>query len=95
MIHEISNVAEAGNNDLLQTDAAINKGNSGGPMFNARGEVIGINSAIFSPSGAGVGIGFATTSNQAEKIIKAKKDKDQDDNERAERRLMAKEWLNG
>jgi len=63
-------VSEAGNNDLLQTDAAVNKGNSGGPMFNARGEVIGITSAIFSPSGASVGIGFATTSNQVEKVIK-------------------------
>lgn len=64
------NVSEAGNNDLLQTDAAINKGNSGGPMFNIRGEVVGITSAIFSPSGASVGIGFATTSNQAQKVIK-------------------------
>ncbi len=64
------NVSEAGNNDLLQTDASINKGNSGGPMFNIRGEVIGITSAIFSPSGASVGVGFATTSNQAQKVIK-------------------------
>jgi len=48
--------------DFLQTDAAINRGNSGGPLFNIRGEVIGVNTAIFSPSGGNVGIGFATPS---------------------------------
>jgi serine protease Do len=48
--------------DFIQTDAAINKGNSGGPLFNLKGEVIGINTAIFSPSGGNVGIGFATPS---------------------------------
>lgn len=48
--------------DFLQTDAAINRGNSGGPLFNIKGEVIGINTAIFSPSGGNVGIGFAVPS---------------------------------
>ena len=48
--------------DFLQTDAAINKGNSGGPLFNLDGEVIGINTAILSPSGGSIGIGFATPS---------------------------------
>ncbi len=55
--------------DFIQTDAAINRGNSGGPMFNLEGEVIGINTAIFSPSGGSVGIGFAIPSNLAEPII--------------------------
>ena len=48
--------------DFLQTDAAINKGNSGGPLFNLDGEVIGINTAILSPTGGSIGIGFATPS---------------------------------
>jgi len=55
--------------DFLQTDAAINRGNSGGPMFNMSGEVIGINTAIFSPSGGSVGIGFAIPSNLAKPVI--------------------------
>jgi serine protease Do len=55
--------------DFLQTDASINRGNSGGPMFNLRGEVIGINTAIFSPSGGSVGIGFAIPSNLAKNVI--------------------------
>ena len=55
--------------DFLQTDAAINKGNSGGPMFNLAGEVIGINTAIYSPSGGSVGIGFAIPSNLARSIV--------------------------
>jgi serine protease Do len=55
--------------DFLQTDASINRGNSGGPMFNVAGEVIGIATAIFSPSGGSVGIGFAIPSNLAKPII--------------------------
>ena len=55
--------------DFIQTDASINRGNSGGPMFNLRGEVIGINTAIFSPSGGSVGIGFAIPSNMTKTVI--------------------------
>ena len=55
--------------DFIQTDASINKGNSGGPMFNMSGEVIGINTAIFSPSGGSVGIGFAVPSALARHVI--------------------------
>ncbi len=55
--------------DFLQTDAPINRGNSGGPMFSLAGEVIGINTAIFSPSGGSVGIGFAIPSNSARPVI--------------------------
>ena len=55
--------------DFLQIDAPINSGNSGGPVFNAAGEVIGINTAIFSPNGGNIGIGFAIPSNQANDIL--------------------------
>lgn len=55
--------------DFLQTDASINRGNSGGPLFNALGEVIGINTAIFSPSGGSIGLGFAIPSNTAQRIL--------------------------
>ena len=55
--------------DFLQIDAAINKGNSGGPAFNLEGDVVGINTAIFSPSGGSVGIGFAIPASTATTII--------------------------
>ncbi len=55
--------------DFIQTDAAINRGNSGGPLFNMKGEVIGINTAIYSQSGGSIGIGFAIPSNLAKPVI--------------------------
>lgn len=60
--------------DFIQTDAAINKGNSGGPMFNLKGEVIGISTAIFSPSGGNIGIGFARPSATSSQVIKQLRD---------------------
>ena len=55
--------------DFIQTDASINRGNSGGPLFNIAGEVVGINTAIFSPSGGSIGIGFAIPSSLAKPVI--------------------------
>src|SRR5215472_8528339 len=55
--------------DFLQIDAPINRGNSGGPTFNLEGQVIGINTAIYSPNGGSVGIGFAVPSNVAKNIV--------------------------
>jgi serine protease Do len=55
--------------DYLQTDAAINKGNSGGPLFNMEGEVIGVNTAIISPTGGSIGIGFAVPSDTAVVVV--------------------------
>jgi len=63
--------SEAGTliDDVIQTDAAINPGNSGGPLLNSEGEIIGINSAIISPTGGNVGIGFAIPVNTAKKVV--------------------------
>jgi serine protease Do len=55
--------------DFIQTDAPINRGNSGGPLFDMDGNVVGINSAIFSPSGGSVGIGFSIPSNLARDVV--------------------------
>jgi len=55
--------------DFIQTDAAINRGNSGGPLFNMEGEVLGVNTAIISPNGGSIGIGFAMASNVVSKVV--------------------------
>src|SRR5690606_18406470 len=55
--------------DFIQTDASINRGNSGGPLFDLEGRVIGINTAIFSPSGGSIGIGFAVPSSLAKPVV--------------------------
>jgi len=61
--------------NFIQTDAAINQGNSGGPLFNIRGEVVGVNTAIFSTTGGNIGIGFATPINLAKSVVDQLKEK--------------------
>ena len=60
--------------DFIQTDAAINRGNSGGPLFNMDGQVIGVNTAILSPNGGSIGIGFSMASNVVAKVVQQLKD---------------------
>ena len=60
--------------DFIQTDAAINRGNSGGPLFNMDGQVIGVNTAILSPNGGSIGIGFSMSSNVVKNVITQLKD---------------------
>ena len=62
-------IGEGPYDDFLQIDAPVNKGNSGGPTFNTQGQVVGINTAIFSPSGGSVGIGFAIPADVAKNVI--------------------------
>ena len=69
------NINEGPYDDFIQIDAPINRGNSGGPTFSLSGEVIGINTAIYSPSGGSVGIGFAVPSNTAKYVIRQLKEK--------------------
>lgn len=61
-------IGEGPYDDFLQVDAAINSGNSGGPLFDSQGRVVGINTAIYSPSGGNVGIGFAIPEHMAQKV---------------------------
>ncbi len=67
---DINIISEGLIDDYIQTDASINGGNSGGPMFNIQGEVIGVNTAILTPSGTNIGIGFAIPSNIVQNIVK-------------------------
>jgi serine protease Do len=60
--------------DYIQTDAAINRGNSGGPLFNMDGKVIGVNTAIISPSGGSIGLGFSMASNTVDPVVKQLKE---------------------
>ena len=62
-------IRQSAYDDFIQTDAAINRGNSGGPLFNMKGEVVGINTAIYSQSGGSVGVGFSVPANLASPVI--------------------------
>jgi S1-C subfamily serine protease len=66
---EIDSVTRRKIRDVIQTDAAINPGNSGGPLLNSLGQLIGVNTAIYSPSGASSGIGFAIPINTVKRIV--------------------------
>lgn len=66
---QLSNTSELRYQDFIQTDAAINRGNSGGPLVNIQGEVVGITSMIYTPTGGNIGIGFAIPSDLTKKIV--------------------------
>jgi S1-C subfamily serine protease len=66
---EIDSISRRKIRDVIQTDAAINPGNSGGPLLNSLGQLIGVNTAIYSPSGASSGIGFAIPVNTVKRIV--------------------------
>jgi len=66
---EIESVGKVPIRDVIQTDAAINPGNSGGPLLDSRGELIGVNTAIFSPSGAYAGVGFSIPSHVVDWVV--------------------------
>jgi S1-C subfamily serine protease len=66
---EIKSISNRTIKDVIQTDAAINPGNSGGPLLDSRGQLVGVNTAIFSPSGASAGIGFAIPVDTVKKIV--------------------------
>lgn len=66
---EIDSVSRRKIRDVIQTDAAINPGNSGGPLLNSLGQLVGVNTAIYSPTGASSGIGFAIPVNTVKKIV--------------------------
>ena len=69
------NIGQGPYDNFIQTDASINPGNSGGPLLNLRGEVVGINTAIFSQSGGNIGIGFAIPSNSIKELLPQLRDK--------------------
>jgi serine protease Do len=68
------NIHQGPYDDFIQTDAAINRGNSGGPLFDMDGQVIGMNTAIYSPSGGSIGIGFSIPSNMVKNVVEQLKD---------------------
>jgi serine protease Do len=68
------NIHQGPYDDFIQTDAAINRGNSGGPLFNMDGKVVGMNTAIYSPSGGSIGIGFSIPSNMVKNVVAQLKD---------------------
>ena len=69
MIRKVVRAGQTEIEDVIQTDAAINPGNSGGPLLDSEGKVVGINTAIFTPSGGNVGIGFAIPINTAKRVV--------------------------
>ena len=69
IVSALSRDIGSGPYDYMQIDAAVNRGNSGGPSFNLQGEVVGVNTAIYSPSGGNVGIAFAVPSNTAQEVV--------------------------